>query len=265
MNHRIILLGLIASMVAQACSTATPPMQPSTPQRQPSVQSTTPAENRLTKGRKTSSEAVKEAVHQENAAREISNETRQMTAKTAGNGAAEERPRVEPQNEMERRSMSIGPPLGMPVGQTSEERRARLERELNTSLSKFDEQLLRERKLLNEAVLGGQPHVAAGATLGTAGTGSQGASGSPAHSSGSGSGFTPKVPAAATQSNNVGSHPSGAPPANIPTGQDDDIVARQLREAAENETDPTLRKKLWQEYRKYKNTTASQTEPLSSP
>ena len=33
---------------------------------------------------------------------------------------------------------------------------------------------------------------------------------------------------------------------------DDDIVARQLREAAETETDPELKEKLWQEYRKYK-------------
>ena len=46
---------------------------------------------------------------------------------------------------------------------------------------------------------------------------------------------------------------SGAPPPNdIPDGSDDDIVARQLREAAENETDPELREKLWDEYRKYK-------------
>ncbi|NND81173.1 MAG: hypothetical protein HKN50_01960 [Gammaproteobacteria bacterium] len=33
----------------------------------------------------------------------------------------------------------------------------------------------------------------------------------------------------------------------------DDIVARQIREAAERETDPELRKKLWEEYRRYKN------------
>jgi len=32
----------------------------------------------------------------------------------------------------------------------------------------------------------------------------------------------------------------------------DDIVARQLREAAEKETDPELKKKLWEEYRKYR-------------
>ncbi len=44
-----------------------------------------------------------------------------------------------------------------------------------------------------------------------------------------------------------------APPADIPSGEDDDIVARQIREAAVKEADPILREKLWQEYRKYKN------------
>jgi len=34
--------------------------------------------------------------------------------------------------------------------------------------------------------------------------------------------------------------------------EDDDIVARQLREAAENETDPELKEKLWKEYDDYK-------------
>ena len=41
-------------------------------------------------------------------------------------------------------------------------------------------------------------------------------------------------------------------PPNIPDGSDDDVVARQLREAASSETDPELREKLWQEYRNYK-------------
>jgi hypothetical protein len=41
-------------------------------------------------------------------------------------------------------------------------------------------------------------------------------------------------------------------PEDIPDGQDDDIVARQLRELAENETDPELQERLWDEYRKYK-------------
>jgi hypothetical protein len=33
---------------------------------------------------------------------------------------------------------------------------------------------------------------------------------------------------------------------------DDDIIARQLREAALTEEDPALRERLWEEYRKYK-------------
>jgi len=42
-----------------------------------------------------------------------------------------------------------------------------------------------------------------------------------------------------------------APP-DIPNGNDDDVVARQLREAAMREPDPAIREKLWAEYRKYK-------------
>jgi hypothetical protein len=41
-------------------------------------------------------------------------------------------------------------------------------------------------------------------------------------------------------------------PADIPSGSDDDVVARQLREAAAREPDPAVREKLWEEYRKYK-------------
>lgn len=41
-------------------------------------------------------------------------------------------------------------------------------------------------------------------------------------------------------------------PEDIPTGTDDDVVARQLREAAMREADPAVREKLWDEYRKYK-------------
>lgn len=41
------------------------------------------------------------------------------------------------------------------------------------------------------------------------------------------------------------------PPEDIPSGRDDDVVARQLREAAMSEPDPELREALWEEYRKY--------------
>jgi len=53
--------------------------------------------------------------------------------------------------------------------------------------------------------------------------------------------------------------PSGQDDSTRPTGrgpdstsQDDDIVARQLKEAAEKETDPVLKEKLWKEYEEYK-------------
>lgn len=41
-------------------------------------------------------------------------------------------------------------------------------------------------------------------------------------------------------------------PPDIPKGNEEDVVARQLREAATQETDPDLRRKLWNEYRRYK-------------
>jgi hypothetical protein len=40
-------------------------------------------------------------------------------------------------------------------------------------------------------------------------------------------------------------------PEDIPIMVDDDIIARQLREAALSEEDPVLRARLWEEYRKY--------------
>jgi len=58
----------------------------------------------------------------------------------------------------------------------------------------------------------------------------------------------------------MGGRSGGAPdapavyeaPEDIPAGNDDDIVARQLREAAMREADPEVREALWNEYRKYK-------------
>ena len=45
-------------------------------------------------------------------------------------------------------------------------------------------------------------------------------------------------------------------PRNRHNPKNDDIVARQLREAAEKETDPELRAKLWKEYDHYKKNTS---------
>jgi hypothetical protein len=52
--------------------------------------------------------------------------------------------------------------------------------------------------------------------------------------------------AEATDGNN------GALPDDIPSPDNDSIFEAQIRAAAENETDPEVRKNLWNEYRRYK-------------
>ena len=44
---------------------------------------------------------------------------------------------------------------------------------------------------------------------------------------------------------------NGKIPEDIPPADNDDAIAAQIRVAAEAETDPEIRKKLWDEYRKY--------------
>ncbi len=50
----------------------------------------------------------------------------------------------------------------------------------------------------------------------------------------------------------AGAQGSGSAAPSIPDGSDDDIVAKRLRKAAEQETDPELKEKLWKEYIEYK-------------
>jgi hypothetical protein len=51
---------------------------------------------------------------------------------------------------------------------------------------------------------------------------------------------------------NPASGNSAVVPEDIPDPQTDDVVARQIREAAMAESDPALREALWDEYRRYK-------------
>ncbi len=60
--------------------------------------------------------------------------------------------------------------------------------------------------------------------------------------------------ATANRSKGEGSGPKRDPGSRY-NKEDDDIVARQLREAAENETDPELKEKLWKEYEEYRKNT----------
>jgi len=56
-------------------------------------------------------------------------------------------------------------------------------------------------------------------------------------------------------SGNMNPGGNGAVAKEVPDGNDDDVVARRLRKAAEQETDPELKDKLWKEYVEYKKNT----------
>lgn len=145
--------------------------------------------------------------------------------------------------------------------QTLDEQLAGLDAELFAGLGEFDEMLLREQERVRAAApmtdAAGDAGMSEGAD-GTDGTdGAEGTEGAEGESATESQGGTD-----ARSSNGGGAgpgsrRPGGKPgtPADIPDGSDDDVVARQLREAAEKETDPELKKKLWEEYRKYKKGT----------
>lgn len=82
--------------------------------------------------------------------------------------------------------------------------------------------------------------------------GGEGGSG-PEQNNSSGQATGPGLPTAGRKGEYNHSGTTPVVPADIPDGNDDDVVARQIREAATRESDPELREKLWAEYRKYKN------------
>ena len=55
-----------------------------------------------------------------------------------------------------------------------------------------------------------------------------------------------------TSLSGTGGGGNGATAQKTTPGSDNDIVARRLRKAAEQETNPTLRAKLWKEYADYR-------------
>jgi hypothetical protein len=167
--------------------------------------------------------------------------------------------------------------------ETTEERREGLDRKLDSSLSEFDALILREQEILE------QRREAAGAAGGGGGAGTaevgggregigeegsagdeDGEEGGAAGATAEGGGNSPdeasgeKVPrgegAPETSEGETGEVSNGRVPPDVGDGKDDDIVARQLREAAMKEEDPELREKLWDEYRAYKFGEKKETE-----
>ena len=132
---------------------------------------------------------------------------------------------------------------------TSAERVAILDRQLEESTRDFDGIIYDEEQRQREAArdrstqtpqTAGAPDTAEGEEPDFGGGMASGGSGSVGGGIGGRSGAPPVDGA---------KYP---PPSDIPSGNDDDVVARQLREAAMREPDPAVREKLWTEYRKYK-------------
>lgn len=149
--------------------------------------------------------------------------------------------------------------------QTRGEQIAALDAELNAGLGEYDERLLREQERVKAAtplpdeINGGAglgQGDGAGDGSGEAGANTDADAGTDASDdAGAAAGEQPPPGAAGRGTGGRAQRTGSGPPPDIPDGSDDDIVARQLREAAEKETDPELKKKLWEEYRKYKQGT----------
>ena len=160
---------------------------------------------------------------------------------------------------------------------------AELDRQLSASLTEFDGMLLKEmetieseseakmRDLAQEAAQAAKRLKEKGVDLGTdesksddseSTPGEEGRQGKAGDTDESGQeksaesqqGEGDDTVAAADSAKGEGSGPKRDPGSRY-SKEDDDIVARQLREAAEKETDPELKEKLWKEYEEYKNNT----------
>ena len=127
--------------------------------------------------------------------------------------------------------------------------------ELDEALEDFDGEILAEREVIRARSNEGAG--AAGSSIpmpSLPGDGSAdgGAEGVPGAEQGSN---TPGGPMGVPRSRSAPPAPvagAGQIPDDIPDATDDDIIARQLREAAMQETDPELKEALWDEYRRYK-------------
>jgi hypothetical protein len=137
--------------------------------------------------------------------------------------------------------------------ESAEERAARLGKELDESIGGFDEVLMEEQQ---EVASVGRNTEGFGEGAGGGGGGGGGggislgqqAAGAGGGNSVGGAGIERASPMAGMTQEEI----TERTPEDVAVMVDDDIIARQLREAALTEEDPALRERLWAEYRKYK-------------
>jgi hypothetical protein len=139
------------------------------------------------------------------------------------------------------------------------DRADQLGEELDKSVGDFDEVLMEEQREIETVSRNteGYDSGSGGRSGGNISLGEQAAGAQGGGSSGSGGGGGGGGGAAAAErSDPLAGMSEGEiekrTPDDIAVIMDDDIVAKQLREAALAEEDPELRERLWEEYRKYK-------------
>ena len=163
---------------------------------------------------------------------------------------------------------SAGPGVAKtPMVATDAEDVAALEAKLGGSLAEFDQLLLDEaRRARTRGAMGGSgsPGGSGGIAAGEnrskeSGAGSKApgvadpgnGKAAPQRSAGE-----PGLPGGRIEGSDPGTAGATAVrPPDVGDGSDDDVIARQIRKAAESEPDPELRQKLWDEYRRYKQGT----------
>ncbi len=181
--------------------------------------------------------------------------------------------------------MDIDSAQEQPAALTKAEQIGDLDKSLAESLGQFDEQLLKEDQRIAARMPSERESGGGYGGRGGSGKSGQNGSGQPGEEGQAGAGGTEQE-GEASQSGSASSQSaqgstasssggkgagegrgsqeqrenSGSGSQEIASGYDD-IVARQLREAAEKETDPELKKKLWEEYRKYKEGINWQSSP----
>lgn len=229
-------VGLLAFVLLclTACASTPPPSSPPPPPPPPQAQEPPPEQSRTADSQSSSTDAE---VPDQQATNEESGQ--QGGAETAGGQVDSNQSANNEGNQTEPQQGSASRQPGS-LGNDEEQ----LEEDFQRSLSRFDKRLQRENAELDELTR----EQAEEEDIGGGSTQSEGE----VFTSGSGAPFPPRGPQDSGVPGSPGDQARIPPPDDVGDGQDDDIVARQLREAAESETDPELREKLWEEYRAYK-------------
>ena len=149
---------------------------------------------------------------------------------------------------------AAGQPGGDGGGMTAAQRAAVLDGQLRRTYEIHDEVLRREQAEARGVGMpgggnNGGPPPGGGGEGGAQQSGGPDGAGSP-NGPGGPEFDGPPMPPSPSSGGRQG-QPTYPPPDDIPSGRDDDVVARQLREAAMTEPDPELREALWDEYRNY--------------